>query len=70
MSPMNKTPEQLTNEQFAFAIKAHRERLNWTLKQTAELLKISVRALWKWEHCKGGCTHPTKVGALAILSAQ
>ena len=58
---------RLTREEFARAIKMHRERLSLTQAEAAAVCQVSPRAWWKWEHSQGDALYSTMRGVLEIL---
>ncbi len=57
----------LNPETFAFALRAHQERLGKTQKQMADLLGVSLRIYITWQKGDGNPLEVTMEGAIARL---
>lgn len=62
-----KLSKKLDGETFAFALRAHRARLNLTQSDLATLLGVSFEAISKWERGLSAPPAITQEGALARL---
>jgi transcriptional regulator with XRE-family HTH domain len=59
----------LSLDQFAVALKLHRDRLGISQPKAAKLCGVSSRVWWQWENAKGGTMAVTQEGVLRRLGS-